>query len=174
MEEYSKLMTSGIDLEKIISSCKKCSKLIKKGKNIICHSQLRTTNLEYNKTPYGFIINTSNDPSIFGHWFSLMISSKKDAFFCDGLDYVKKLPDVMTNVYYFCQRNGLNLKIMSIRCQENKSSSCGFISLYFLAKFSTLSIQRFIKLPNLFKKNSIKTNELSALRYVKYHYKLNL
>ena len=173
MATNTTLMTSGIDLEKIVSSCKKCSKLVQKGKNIICHTQLRTTNVKNRKGPYGYIINTSTDPSVFGHWFNLNISSKNDAFFCDGLDYVKKLPEVMNNVYYFCQKNGLNLKMMSIRCQENKSSSCGFVSLYFLAKFSTLPIQRFIKLPNLFKKNSIKTNELSVLRYVKFHFKLN-
>ena len=168
------MMTNGKDLKTLIRSCKKCSELTKNGDNVISHSELKTTYLPNSRKKHGFIVNSSSDPSKFGHWFSIIVSPSSDVYLCDGLDYIRKLPDVMNSINQFCIINNCSLKVLPILCQQNNTSVCGYISLYFIARFSTMSVRNFCNLAKIFRNNSIKTNESIVMRYVQLHYNFRI
>ena len=59
-------------------------------------------------------------------------------------------------------------------CQLEKSSVCGFITMYMIYVFTHFSLKQFISLEKLFKRNSIKTNEKLILECVQKHFKFKL
>lgn len=165
-------LTNGNDLRLLMKSCKKCTKSIEFGQHIVSHKQLPLFRPKQKQTAFTFI--TSNFPGEIGHWANIFVTRNKTAFLCDGLNYVQTRPDVMSNIVHFCRNNNFQLNILDLRCQLEKSSVCGFITMYMIYVFTHFSLKQFISLEKLFKRNSIKTNEKLILECVQKHFKFKL
>lgn len=171
MNNRFKHLTSGTDLITVLKGCKKCFKTIAHGKHVVPHKALPFININLKKT--GFLVNSCNSPSQIGHWFTLLFSSSRIAFLCDGLNYVQKRPDVMQNIITLCQKHNYKLFILDVRCQLQKSSVCGYIAMYMIYVYTHFSVKQLCSLQKLFKRNGIATNQKIVLDCVKKHFRIS-
>ena len=166
-----KNVTSGQDILDLISNCDDCKRITNKGNYIISYVHL--SNLVPPKRPkIGIIVNTEHDDSSnIGHWFLCYIHANHTMVLADGLNQVEtKKPDVLKVIKDFCYLNNLVYTSLNIRCQLQSSQTCGYISCFFLAKASLLSLEGFFLLRETMQRNSIHTNESYAIHFVRTHY----
>ena len=174
-----RFLTSSTDLKKIISACPKCFKTIHHGKNIVSHTNLPQLKLPINTTT-AIICNTAEFKTTYpieiGHWFLLFRpkSNIKCLYLCDSLELSTTMPIVMKNIKLFCSRNNLKLVILSLKSQLRSSMKCGIIVSFFLQLATHSSINHILALQTLFKTNSVKTNEILALKRAQAHLKFKL
>ena len=167
-----KHLTNGNDLRTLMKTCRRCSKSVEFGLHIILHKQLSFIRLKQRQTAFTFL--SCNMPGEIGHWANIFVTKNNIALLCDGLNYVQTRPDVMSNIMNFCRNNNLHLKNLDLRCQLEKSSICGYVSMYMVYAFSHFTLKQFLSLEKLFKRNSIKTNEKLVLTCVQQHFKFKM
>ena len=167
-----KHLTNGNDLRTLMKSCRRCSKSIEFGQHIISHKQLPFIRLKQKQTAFTFI--SCSMPGEIGHWANIFVTKNNVALLCDGLNYVQTRPDIMSNVKSFCSNNNLQLNCLDLRCQLEKSSICGYVTMYMVYAFSHFTLKQFLSLEKLFKRNSIRTNEKLILNCVQQHFKFKL
>ena len=171
-------ITTGQDIANLISKCSKCTSITNGGNYITSFTHLKELIIpEWSKV--AIVVNTEEDFSLnVGHWIVLTVFlgevSGRHLILCDGLNETEtKAPKVMQAIKHFCQLNRLTYTNLNLRCQLQTSQTCGFISLFFLAKASMMSLDSFILLRNTMKRNSVHTNEEVAINFVKLHYSKN-
>ena len=166
-------ITSGEDIYSLLKRCRKCRMFTNNGKFIIAHHQLPQllTNAKTLKN-FGCIVNTASEDTIdIAHWFAILKFGTR-LIVCDSLNNISKYPDVKTNVLTFCNNNNLNYEDLKFCCQEGSSLSCGYISLFFIAKGSVSSAHSFLSTIHVLRQYSIKTREKWVLSFVRKHFKL--
>lgn len=175
MSSNGRLLTNGNDLNSLMKTCKTCSRVTGYGKNIVCHTQLPYMNNfnQKQKNNTLLICNTANQLFTVGHWFVLIIRYNK-VYMCDGLGYVITRQDVMDNVTKFCRINNFHFVDLKTRCQLKNSEICGFVAIFFVGKYTTISFGKFCQILSLFRRNSIKSNELLVMKFVQKHFRFQL
>ena len=166
-------ITSGEDIYSLLKRCKKCRMFTNNGKFIIAHHQLPQL-LTNAKTlnNFGCIVNTASESTTdVAHWFAILKFGKR-LIVCDSLNNMSRYPDVKNNVLAFCSNNNLNYEDLRFSCQQSSSVSCGFISLFFIAKGSVSSCHSFLSTIHVLRQYSIRTREKWVLSFVKKHFKL--
>lgn len=176
MNSNIRYLTTADDLKKIISSCKRCSLATRNGNNIISNKEL--AHLKITKkysSPIIFICNTADDFDTIGHWFTIVINTRnKLAYLCDGLNYVQTRKDVLKNIHQFCKINKLNFINLKTKCQQNRSNICGYISVFFTAKYVHLTSRNFLQLTSILNRHSVASNESLILQFVQKHFKFKI
>ena len=174
-----RFLTSSTDLRKMISACPKCFHTINYGRNIVSHASLPQIRLPINKTS-AIICNTAQFKTTYpieiGHWFLLFRpkSNIKCVYLCDSLQLSSTIPFVMKNIKLFCNRNNLKLVVLSLKSQIRSSMKCGIIVSFFLQLATHSTVDHILALQTLFKTNSIKTNEILAVKRAQKHLKFQL
>ena len=176
VEEQMNTLTNKIDLERTLKTCKTCYNSVNLGSNIICHAELSSLKVPKSsrRKHIGFIINSSCDPDIIGHWYTCLIIEPNLFLICDGLNVILKQKNVVKNMKQFCDINSLKMIDLNIRYQSKNSLYCGFLSLFWISIYAEYSSSKFRRLLYCFKKNSIKSNEKYMLSHVHKHFKLNI
>ena len=176
MNSKTRYLTTGDDLKKILLSCKKCTLATGNGENIISHRELIHLKIaKIKKHKNIFICNTADDTVTIGHWFTIIVNvNNKTMYICDGLDYAITQKHVLKNIRQFCRINKLNLVNLQSKCQQKKSNVCGYISIFWVAKYTHLTKRNFMQLSNILKRQSIKSNESFILKFVQIHFKFTL
>ena len=176
MNSKTRYLTTGDDLKKILLSCKKCTLATGNGENIISHRELIHLKIAKIKKPKNiFICNTADDTVTIGHWFTIIVNvNNKTMYICDGLDYAITQKHVLKNIRQFCRINKLNLVNLQSKCQQKKSNVCGYISIFWVAKYTHLTKRNFMQLSSILKRQSIKSNESFILKFVQIHFKFTL
>ena len=168
-------ITTGQDIANLISTCSKCTNITNGGNYITSYIHLKELVVP-KQSKVAIVVNSEEDFSEnVGHWIVLVVFlggvSGRHLILCDGLNETEtKAPKVMQAIRHFCQLNSLTYTNLDLRCQLQTSQTCGFISLFFLAKASIMSLDSFILLRNTMKRNSVHTNEEVAINFVKSHY----
>ena len=171
-EREKRYLTTGNDIQNALSNCKLCYKITNQGDYVIFHTKLPSIIIPKNKRKMGFIVNSEENPSVIGHWFSLIIFGHF-LVLCDSLCIIEKQkPNVMKNIMIFCDQNHLKFLSLSIQIQQRKSLKCGFLSLNWIARASTLKLSSFISLKKVLMKHSVRRNEKLALEFAKKHFKI--
>ena len=168
-----RFLTTGGDIEKLLTRCKKCYSITNNGKYVIFHTELPNLIIP-NRKKVALIVNTTRQNQI-GHWFLLIIfknSRNSQLFLCDGLGRVEKEPRVMKNIELFCKNNNLIFHNYNLKIQTSKSLACGYLILFFLFKFSILSLNGFLSLKRIMIRQSVRTNEKIALKSAKQHFRI--
>ena len=169
-------LTTSIDLRNVLKACGKCDETIRHGKNIVCHSELSQTVLNRDskngKKPIGFIVNSSCEENRVGHWVSCLVTKTNHVLVCDGMNYVLKQKDFLHSLDLFCDLNRLKLIDLGIRYQLKNSLSCGLLSVFWISAHTNLKPNEFRKLCHCLKRNTIKTNEMFMLSYIRKHFKI--
>ena len=166
-------ITSGVDIYSLLKRCSKCRMFTNSGKFIIAHHQLPQllSNAKHLKN-FGCIVNTApKNTNEIAHWFAILKFGRR-LFVCDSLNNMSKYPDVKQNVLAFCSNNNLDYEDLKFPCQELSSVSCGYISLFFIAKGSVSNSRSFLSTIHVLRQYSIKTREKWILSFVKKHFKL--
>ena len=175
----TRFLTSASDLRRMISACPTCFKAILYGKHIISNAELPHIRLPMNKKAV-FICNTTQfnaaNPMKIGHWFLLfrLSSNSRSVYLCDSQMMASTIKSVMTNINSFCRNNNLTLVILNLPCQIDSSFKCGLLVSYFLQLVTHSKINHILALQALFGTNSVKTNEILALKQVQKHFKFKL
>jgi hypothetical protein len=170
-----RFITNVTDLQTALKNCKRCNNITMNGRFIYSHEHLSILDItRCKKKKIAIIINSESDPSLLGHWVVCLVSHKF-LLFLDGQQQIfSKRNDVMSNIYSFCNRNSLKFINLKFNIQKNNSFKCGFVVLFFIAKFSILSFQSFLALKHVLNNNSISTNEKYILMFVKRHFHINI
>ena len=167
-------LTNGVDLHRLISSCKSCLQYINNGRNIRCHDELPHLLIPGNRTERSaYLINTKRPFDYSGHWICLFKFNRL-ILLCDGLDYAITRPDVMHNIRKFCRLNDCRLSVMRLRSQQKESSKCGFLSMAYLSKYHSMSLRHFYTMQNVFKRNSIRSNENMLIAFAQTHFAFHI
>ncbi len=77
-----------------------------------------------------FIVNTSSDPSVMGHWVLFYINEKKELFFMCSLGFKTNFYKKDINRFYH-NFNGNKYHVCDYRIQQNTSLTCGAFCIYF-------------------------------------------
>ena len=171
-----KYLTTGEDIKDLLTRCKKCHSITDGGKNIVFHTELSNLNIAM-KNKVAVIVNTTNGEQV-GHWFLLacfrnLKTTNAKCFLVDTLGQVKKEPNIMKNVELFCRNNHFTFLNYNLKIQKSDSLACGYLVLFFLFKFSILSLNEFLSLKRVMTRQSINTNEKIALKATKNHFRIN-
>ena len=169
-------LTTGEDIKNLLARCKKCNSITDGGKNIVFHAELPNLNIAM-KNKVAVIVNTADGEQV-GHWFLLtcfrnLKTANAKCFIVDTLGQVKKEPNIMKNVKLFCRNNHFTLLNYNLKIQRSDSLACGYLVLFFLFKFSIMSLNEFLSLKRVMTRQSINTNEKIALKATKNHFRIN-
>ena len=167
-----RFLTTGGDIENLLTRCKKCYSITNNGEYVIFHQKLPTLIIPI-KNKVALIVNTTKENRV-GHWFILVIFKNAKLSLCDGLGQVKKEPLIMKNIEIFCKNNNLIFFNYNLKIQTSKSLACGYLILFFLFKFSILSLNGFLSLKRVMIRQSVHTNEKVALKSAKNHFRILL
>ena len=169
-------LTNSNDLKNVIKTCEKCDVTINHGKNIICHTELSRIVINHDsknrKKPIGFIVNSSCEENQIGHWVSCLVTNTNHLLVCDGMNYILKQKNFLHSLNLFCNLNNLKLIDLGIRYQLKKSLSCGLLSVFWISIHTNLKPNEFRKLCHCLKRNTIKSNEIFMLSYIRKHFKI--
>ena len=169
-------MSTKQDLTETLKNCSRCYLLTKSGCNIVPFDELNQIHIDSKTKKECFIVNSSNNPDIIGHWFVISIfggTKKKYAVIADGLSIIKHNRKVMKYINFFCNINKLKLNFINVRYQRPSSEQCGKLSLYFIYRTSMFNYNCFMKFDLLMKNNSLSNNELLLTNRVNNHFSLN-
>ena len=169
----SHFITSQSDIKYMLKSCNICNRITNNSNFVVDHTELPAIKLSTRKK-YAFIVHIKNDITLpIGHWLSLLVFNRRFAVICDGQNQLKTAnSNAYENIQTFCSLNKLALTNLKFRCQPTKSLKCGYIALFFVAKFSVQSYNSFKKMCELLNQYSIQTKEQYAMNYVKTHFKV--
>ena len=173
-EQENQFLTTGEDIRKLLTRCKKCYSITNNGNYVIFHTKLLELIIP-KKKKIGIIVNSQADERLVGHWFTICVYQERGERHCylaDGLDQIRKEPEILKNIKSFCTNNHLTFSSISVRLQLKSSKKCGFIALFWIFQLSISSLNAFKNLRKIMIQQSIHSNEARALRLVKKHFKI--
>ena len=81
-EREKRYLTSGSDIQNALSNCRQCYNMTNHGDYVVFHTKLPSIIITKQKK-LGFIVNSEENPSLLGHWFTLIIFGKH-LILCDS------------------------------------------------------------------------------------------
>ena len=169
----SRFVTSEMNIRGMLRRCDKCTVITNNARLIMPHNELRNLRLtSIASKKHSIIINSECDNQRLGHWFTLLVFPNRHAIICDGLNETFQQRDILMNLKIFCRNNNLVLHNLGFRCQQTTSKKCGYISLFFTAKASTLSYFSFMKLIHMLNHGSINSKEQYIMQFVAKHFSI--
>ena len=168
------MITSDSDLIELLKECPKCFKTSLNGKLIMFHEDIQSLNVKHLRhQKLCIIINSEKGDEKLGHWVALLISKLPSNLvtYMDSLNMLKNTkPAVHSNIIDFCKLNNLNVIDRSFKWQRLNQNSCGYYSLYILAKFVHLSHNAFEHFLDALKRNPNSRNEYHIFKFVVKHF----
>lgn len=190
MELKNNGITTDKDLSQMLSACYRCYKLTNDGKFVMSYTDLVNVTIPRHQKKCVLILNTlpksnkqnesvnvsnmsQSSQQTTGHWICCVLFGSTLYVF-DGLSKIHHNTNVMHSIKQFCRSNNFTFQNVHFRFQVLESFSCGYLTLYFVAKTSLLNQRSLMKMINMLKQHNVKSRENHMLKYVLRHFKIKL